>query len=108
MEFIEINLIVFDVLTLNGKKHRYRLSDTAYGEYLIFKDNQPEFYLNVFDDSPHLSSLPDASSIYRFIESRLKTINPALSLKQHLYGLRISKEYDKVFRLKKLDIDNKL
>lgn len=51
MEKESVYLFVIPALTSNLEKtHIYRLSDMAYGEWIILEDNKPRYYVNIFDD----------------------------------------------------------
>lgn len=46
---LEILVEMVPILSLFKNKYLIKLPDSAYGEWLIFKENKPVFYLNVFD-----------------------------------------------------------
>lgn len=49
MELMKFRLFVTLIYTLSGKKKLYSLGDMAYGEWLVFKKNQPYAHLNVLE-----------------------------------------------------------
>ncbi len=45
---IEINIEIIPVYTFFGRKNIIKISDFAYGEWLIYKSNKPFYYINIF------------------------------------------------------------
>ncbi len=97
---VEVFLRVSPIITIWGKrKLKYELSDFNYGEWVIFKDNFPKYYLNMFDkEYDSIRELPDFD-----IENRLKMHKGGLSIHQKLFGISLwNKSFIKSFNLEKL------
>jgi len=93
-------LEVRGVYTLTGVKYRYKLSDFAYGEWLIYKNNQPVYYFNIFDQEyAHLTEIIKANE-QGFLIGSLK--RQGLNLKQNIFGIASIKSYLKSINLEKL------
>jgi hypothetical protein len=90
MESVRIKLFVTAVYTLTGKKYLYALGDMAYGEWLIYKNNKPRYYLNVFEDNNKHLIDEGKNQLQSYIEGKLKLIDGALSLNTHIVGIRSS------------------
>lgn len=89
---IEINIEVIPIYTFIGCKNIIKLSDFAYGEWLIYKSNKPVYYINIFDsDFKELKTLLESkkTSIDDFIKQVNIANNETLSLKQNYYGITV-------------------
>lgn len=85
MSLIRIRLFVTPIYTFTGKKFLYSLSDMAYGEWIVFKNNYPRFYINAFEFK---SDDQVNKSVEGHLERCLKNKHPKLTLKQHLFGFK--------------------
>ena|SRR3569833_522241 len=101
---MEIKLEDITVYTLTGKKHLYKLGDGAYGEWLIFKENIPVYYLNIFDDMYAMVDQSIKSDPWGYLEKRFKIGMEGYSLSQHIHGIWSSKVTFKQFEIEKLPI----
>lgn len=88
------------VYTLAGIKHRYKLSDFAYGEWLIYKGDFPVYYFNIFDTD--YSAFKDATKVNADKTLIDKLEKHGLRLKQNLFGISSTKSYQQRFDLEKL------
>ena len=88
--FIEISVEAIPRLTiLGGIKYKYKLSDFTYGEWLIFENNKPKYYLNLFDEEykdirERIEKFKDFE-----LEKNLKKCDEKLSIHQKLIGISI-------------------
>lgn len=83
---IEIPIIVEKIYTITGVQKHYSLGNMSYGEWLIYKNNQPCFYMNIFDEY-YKEIKDDLSRLGKsFIEQKLK--EKGLSLKTKIFGIR--------------------
>ena len=88
------------VYTLSGIKYRYKLNDFTYGEWLIFKNNHPVYYFNVFDqDYEHFTEAIKAD-FNGFLIACLK--RHGLDLEQKILGITSIKSYSQLINLEKL------
>jgi len=101
LEKVEIPVEMIPVYTLSGKKTIIKLSDFAYGEWLIFKNNELVYYINLFDS--YFSQLKKKIeskeiTIEEFINSINATISETFSLNQKFWGMRVNwgVEYGKI------------
>jgi len=90
MDKINVVLEVETVLTLSGKKSFYRLPDSAYGEWIIFENKLPKYYLNVFDEDYHefLRTFEKIKDKDEYLEEIIKKINQSLSIRNSISGIR--------------------
>jgi hypothetical protein len=106
MNSIEINLLVTPVETLfYGTKNIYRLSDFAYGEWIIFCNGEPKYYLYVFDPmyQEQIDFIKSTKGVDLFLEKKFASMRLNLTMKNK-YWLVISKSepFVKKFTLEKL------
>jgi hypothetical protein len=104
MELVKIKLFVTKVYTLTGKKYLYALGDMAYGEWLVYKNNKPRYYLNVFEDNNENLIKEGQSNLQSYIENKLKLIDEDLSLKPNITGIRSAHTYVEWFDLERLKL----
>lgn len=71
----------------------------AYGEWIVFKNDYPKFYINILE---HKSERTIYDNFESQLEHKLKNIDSQLSLKQHIIGFRSSKSHFQWFELEKL------
>lgn len=87
---IKIGIEIIPIYTLGGRRDIIKLSDFAYGEWLVFKSNKPIYYINIFDD--------EFFELKKLIESKKTTVeeviekfniqnSDSLSLKQSFFGI---------------------
>ena len=103
METVNIKLFATPVLTLTGKKTAYALGDMAYGEWIVFKDDYPCYYLNVLEGNQ--KSIENNSDLESFITDRLPSVGADLSLKQSFTGVKLSSPQVEWLDLQKLTYD---
>jgi hypothetical protein len=88
MEDLRQNKIVVKVRktpTLLGR-NRYRLSDFSYGEWIIFENGEPKYYLNIFDDRySHIKG----RSVEAYLTEQFRKKGLKLSFKDNAFGLPI-------------------
>lgn len=87
---IKISIEIIPIYTLCGRRAIIKLSDFAYGEWLVFKSNKPIYYINIFDDEFfELKKLVESKKIT--IEEVIEKFNiqngETLSLKQSFVGI---------------------
>ena len=71
---LEILVEMIPILSLFKNKYLIKLPDSAYGEWLIFKDNKPVFYLNIFD--PQFEEIKNKIHSKEItVEKMIKSIN---------------------------------
>ncbi len=92
-EKVEIGIEIVSVFTLRGRKEIIKLSDFVYGEWLVFKENELVYYINVFD--PYFSQLKTDLEEKKFtIEEFLDSVNnknaETFSLDQNILGVKSS------------------
>jgi len=102
MKKVKIKLLVIPLITLGGKKYRYLLGDMAYGEWLVYKNNYPQYYLSILETNHERFGTALSPDLEAIITSKLKLIDDKLKLKQNIIGLKIGKSYTKWFELEKL------
>lgn len=88
---IKMKLFLTDVYTITGKKIRYSLGDMAYGEWLVFKNNYPVYFLNLLDFKGDVKKHIDQKNIQKSLERKLKKFDSEFTLKQHFIGIRSHK-----------------
>lgn len=84
---VNIGLKVTSVYTLGGVKYLYRLSDMAYGEWLIYKNGYPTFYFNVFDEDYKDIKANIGNDIEEYLRLKLSLKGKEWSLEQKLVGI---------------------
>lgn len=91
---------------LFSRKSLYRLSDFVYGEWIIFENGKPKYYLNVLDGqySQIIDRLkPDVES-YLTEEFRKKGLN--LSFKEKAFGIPLPSKSEIIeLSLRELPLD---
>src|SRR5919202_1422371 len=105
---VSVFLFVVPVLTSSLERtYIYRLSDMAYGEWIIFEDNKPKYYLYIFDDlykdvREYLQNHKDID-VSTLLEQSFKGKNLNLTLRATFRVRKIweSKETNKEFKLEK-------
>lgn len=99
---IEISLLCTPIYTIFGKRIKYSLPDSAYGGWIIFENNQPKYYFNIFDC--YYNDIRDVfNEQKKDIESILKNHNSNLSLSQNFIGFSFRfQEYIEKCKLEKL------
>jgi hypothetical protein len=101
---IEVSVEAIPILTILGKiQYRYKLSDFAYGEWLIFENDKPKYYLNPFDeDYDDVRERIENSKDFD-LEKILKMSNKNLSIHQRIMGVSFwYKSSTQVLALEKL------
>lgn len=101
MKSIKIKLFVTLVLTITGLKKRFVLGDMAYGEYLVYKDGLPKYFLHVCDD-PLIGQRANGKNIDEYIEPKLITIEEGLSFEHNISGIPVKELEPQWFELKQL------
>ena len=101
---IEMPLRVTPILTIFGKiQYKYKLSDFAYGEWIIFENEKPKYYLNLFDNSDYKKDKVYSKSKNFNIESILDKFQKGLSIYQKVWGIPLPyKSFIQTFHLEKL------
>jgi len=89
-KFITIKVAATPVLTFAGIRMRYNLLDMAYGEWLIYKDKQPCYYINIFDLAYKELKNKISGNIENYLKNWLRTNYPDLSLNPNIIGLNVS------------------
>jgi hypothetical protein len=102
---LKIKLEEITTYTLTGKKIRYKLGDMSYGDWLVFKDNTPVYYFDVFDEL--YTYIPEIikKNIPKYLENKFDQQGKGLSLEDGIPGIWSSKIVDKWFELEKLPLD---
>lgn len=97
---VVIPLFAIPVTTLGFKKRLlYRLSDMAYGEWLIFQNDIPKYYLNIFDkiyEGVTFLADEDGSSFENRLEKLFKERNLNLSLSPSFKWMLVHESKQKV------------
>jgi len=101
---LAIKVIATPVFTLTGVKCRYALLDMAYGEWLVYRDNHPQYYINLFDAEYEGIRDKVGNNAERYIKERLKNSNERLSLKPNIVGLKVGKEQQTSITVERLPI----
>ena len=91
---VNLKLWVTLIYTISGVKSRYRLGDMAYGEWLIFKESKPAYYLNIFDDNYTPLREKAGDDVQSYLRNRLLSSGEDLTLTSNIIGLRIGKELE--------------
>jgi hypothetical protein len=93
------------------RRYLYTLSDFAYGEWLIFEDNMPKYYLNIFDEcykniTRFLQTQRDIT-VDLMVSKSLGNVNERLSLgqKYHVITMLESQSELLTFELEKVSPD---
>lgn len=105
---VSVFLFVIPVLTSSSERtYIHRLSDMAYGEWIIFEDNKPKYYLYIFDGlykdvREYLQNHKDID-VSTLLERSFKDKNLNLSLSETFRVSKIweSKETSAEFKLEK-------
>lgn len=101
-----VNLLVTAVITIFlEKRFLYTLPDNAYGQWIIFKNDEPAYYLYILDSmyDDYRVTIDAITSIEDYLNKRLPLIEDGLSLRQHSAGIKLtSRSVIKSFALKKL------
>lgn len=101
-----INLLVTPVINVFlEKRFLYTLTDSVYGEWIIFKNDEPVYYLYIFDCmyDEYRATIDAITSIEDYLNKRLPLIEVGLSLHQHSAGIQLTfRSVIKSFALKKL------
>jgi hypothetical protein len=92
------------VYTLTGKKHLYKLGDMSYGESLVFKDNLPVYYLDIFDKIYENIDESMKKDPYNYLNKKFRSEKTGYSMSQHIRGIWSSKINIKWFGLEKLPL----
>ena len=107
-ENIELKLLVTPVLTLTGRKYSYRLLDSAYGEWLVFEDNAPKYYLNIFDvdyGAIKKITVDSNSDVTDFLQCKFSSGASRLKLTDDIFGIKLNgKSFIKSVSIEKLPI----
>ncbi len=103
-ELIEISLEAIPFFTIWGKiQYRYKLSDFTYGNWIIFENNKPKYYLNLYDNDYDDIREKFSKSKDFDLESTLKTHKKNLSIHQNFWGISLwNKSFIQFFHLKKM------
>lgn len=105
----EVGVLITPITTFLGKKeYLYTLTESAYGEWIIFNDNIPKYYFNVFDTaySALFDSLKKLRSVEEFLENNFKKVNSNLSIRQQVFGIKHkNKSFTKRIVLEKLPVN---
>ena len=108
-ETIEINLFVIPIITFWGKRDFiFKLSDSAYGEWLIYENNKLKYYFNVFDKSYDLikDKIDCTSNLEELLSNRFKQKKLNLMINNAKWGiLKRYKPFFKIFKLEKLPVE---
>jgi len=105
---VSVFLFVIPVLTSSlEKRYIYRLSDMAYGEWIILEDNKPRYYLYILDDIyKDVREYIHKKNIYvdDLLEQSFRDKNLSLSLRETFKVSKIweSQETSEEFKLEKL------
>ena len=103
MNTIDINLQVVPVITFFGNKYLYKLSDNAYGEWIICKNGYPKYYFSVFDKDYESLNLKNDLDIESFLKDKLRKIDSSLTVGKTFFGIWLTnKSYIKRFTLEKI------
>jgi len=101
---MKIRLEDVPVYTLTGVKHLYKLGDMAYGEWLIFKNGEPTYFLCIFDDLYKDVRADIKEDPYLFLKEKFKREKSNYSLTQGIHGIWSSNITDKWFDLEDLPL----
>jgi hypothetical protein len=106
MELMKFRLFVTPIYTLSGKKKLYSLGDMAYGEWLVFKKNQPYAYLNVLEYKGDALKKREIEDLETYLEQKLQKLDSSLSLWQHFVGIKSFKTDKEIVELSKMDVED--
>lgn len=103
---VEVNLLVSLYITLSGKKYSYKLPDNAYGEWIIYENDKPKYYLNIFDKEYELvrKNLNHVSDFENYLITKFQNSNPPINIKRQVIGFSIEKPYIQKWQLEKLPL----
>lgn len=93
--YINVAVITEKIYTITGVKKHYGLGDMAYGEWLVYKNNKPCFYMNSFDD--YYKEIKKDHLGLPFLEKKLKA--RGLTLNTNYWGMRSGKLEDEIITL---------
>ncbi|OOQ61440.1 hypothetical protein [Mucilaginibacter pedocola] len=101
MQILLEDIIVY---TWTGRKHLYKLRDNSYGQWLVFKDGLPVYYLDVFDEL--YAGLEDSLryGAFRYLEEKFKRSKDGYSMDANINGIWSSTINDKWFELEMLPL----
>jgi len=102
--YMKILLEDITVFTIAGKKHLYKLGDMTYGEWLIFKDNFPIYYLDISDELYKDIDESIKKDPYNYLKDKFKRGKEGFSLCQGIKGIWSSRVDDKLFDMEKLPV----
>jgi len=101
----KIKLKVTPIYTLTGVKYLYTLKDMAYGEWLIYQENKPRYYFNLFDKEYSFDKNQTGKSIEKFLETKLDILNVNLTIKQNIFGIKGSRTFETWQTIERLPYD---
>ncbi len=73
----------------------------AYGEYLIYEDNYPKYYLNAIEVA-NITEQAKGANAAHYIELKLRVFEHGLTLQHRIYGIPLGKLEPEWLELKKL------
>jgi hypothetical protein len=104
--FEKVGFRVTPIYTLWGRKNIYSRGDLTYGEFVVFENEHPKYYLNCFDKQYELfiqQILKHKGGIYSFLKNRCEELKNGLNMHPHFWGIRLnSKSYIQTLDLEKL------
>ena len=102
----KVTLTVMLVLTIYGTDNLYKLSDNAYGEWLILKKGKPKYYFNLFDKlyEQHINKLKNKKDIEGTLAKGLLRIKTDLHINRNLKYIFILKKSLQEITLEKLPV----
>lgn len=93
---VEVSLSVIPVVTFLGKrKYLYQLSDSAYGEWLIYENHNPKYYLNIFDEeyvNIKNKITQTKINVEDFLREKFNSTQPKLTIDNTILGIKLIRQ----------------
>lgn len=92
-ETVALNLLAIPVLTFFGIRISYRMLDSAYGEWLIYENNLPKYYLNIFDPeyaSLRKNTLDSGIDVVEYLKEKITPLNSRLMFSDNIIGIKFN------------------
>lgn len=106
--FEKVSFRITPIYTLFGRKNIYSLEDMTYGEFVVFENNHPKYYLNCFDKQyePFIERIPkQKGGISNFLNKKCRKLKNGLNMPPHFWGIRFdSRSYAQTLNLEKLPV----
>ena len=103
----EVNILVTPVITIFGKKDfLFNLSDSVYGEWIVFEGDDPKYYLNIFDKTyDPIREVIESSNenIGDVLNCKFKEKNLNLVINRKVWGIvKKNQSFLRIYNLEKL------